>query len=238
MAEEYISKSGQICRFPEKSFVNPTNRLLKKLYRQLKKDLEGAFVIKMPTNVLADENHQWGLHPLHYHKSYYDYAYRSLGYAIKTNDHALMDDLYLSYCSQSCNIYKTFAERSMRNDLEKHVIYTKTISNCFLNYSDILKSIISFCTSNNIRNCAFWGDFIVSEILKSFLDKAGVKVDYIICNWNNHTADTYYPTTLKSYPPTDAIIICNVMAIDYTKEYLKNRVTGRIVSVLDLLSVK
>lgn len=60
-------------------FVDTYNKLIYQLFEMLKENLKGCHVIEFPDNVISDREHWLGLHPLHYHKFYYDYA----GEAIK-----------------------------------------------------------------------------------------------------------------------------------------------------------
>lgn len=58
----------------QKKFVEKYNYLIGHLFEILRQNLDGCHVIDFPDHVIADKNHWLGLHTLHYHNIYYDYA--------------------------------------------------------------------------------------------------------------------------------------------------------------------
>ncbi|KFX59696.1 hypothetical protein HYH39_09665 [Clostridium botulinum] len=80
MVDKYIDKSGKIVSFPENHLLNNTriNDRLKYMYNYLEEKLPNVFVIDICHNFRADENHKWGLAPMHYQDEYYITALNQL----------------------------------------------------------------------------------------------------------------------------------------------------------------
>lgn len=57
-------------------------------YRYLRKKLKGCHLIEFPNGVIGDENHKWGLYPLHFIPEYYDYGIEAIETIVakKTDD--------------------------------------------------------------------------------------------------------------------------------------------------------
>ncbi len=73
-AEHYI-KDQHLCKyFLNTSTLARTIKLLQYIYSLLEEFLPGAHVIEFPENVLGNPDSRLGLHPLHYHPLYCDYA--------------------------------------------------------------------------------------------------------------------------------------------------------------------
>lgn len=58
--------------------IQRTNILISRLFKILQKNMVGCHVIEFPENVCADVLHKWGVMPLHYVTSYYEYGAEAL----------------------------------------------------------------------------------------------------------------------------------------------------------------
>lgn len=74
MVNQYHAKSGQLTPFePEKISANYCiNGIIETIYSRIQAYLPGVHVIREIDGMAADENHKWGLAPMHYQKEYYD----------------------------------------------------------------------------------------------------------------------------------------------------------------------
>jgi 2-desacetyl-2-hydroxyethyl bacteriochlorophyllide A dehydrogenase len=73
---DYISKEIEITSFHKDDIERrkKQNALLERLNRIAEERLKGCHIVRMPEGVLANANHKWGKHPLHYVNLYYEYA--------------------------------------------------------------------------------------------------------------------------------------------------------------------
>lgn len=84
MLNEYVTKEGDLKKFLPSQLSNnkKINQMLEYMYNCLKRKLPNAFTIDVCDKFHADENHKWGLAPMHYQQEYYDcalsYIYRYL----------------------------------------------------------------------------------------------------------------------------------------------------------------
>ena len=71
--DQYLSKSGKQTSFAKHylSANHRINSILDVMYNRLACYLPGAHIIRETDGVLADENHKWGLAPMHYEVDYY-----------------------------------------------------------------------------------------------------------------------------------------------------------------------
>lgn len=74
MVNKYINKEGKIVHFPNYYlwYNRVINEKLNYMYDYFEKFLPKAFVINECENFYADENHKWGLGPMHYQQEYYE----------------------------------------------------------------------------------------------------------------------------------------------------------------------
>ncbi|WP_252247355.1 DUF6270 domain-containing protein [Clostridium sp. ZBS4] len=80
MCNYYTNSKGAISRFPLNYIKNnrSVNELLNYMYDYLEKRIPEAKVIDISDNYYADENHKWGLSPMHYQKEYYQDVLKEL----------------------------------------------------------------------------------------------------------------------------------------------------------------
>ena len=73
MADQYISKTGAITHFPKHylKYNKLINEKLNYMYDYLGKFMPNAHIINKGSKYYADENHKWGLAPMHYCDQYY-----------------------------------------------------------------------------------------------------------------------------------------------------------------------
>ena len=74
MLDQYRSKSGQLKTFPPHQLNSnrQINAILEVMYGRIQAYLPGMHVIQETNGMVADENHKWGLAPMHYQKEYYE----------------------------------------------------------------------------------------------------------------------------------------------------------------------
>ena len=72
-ADRYINKNGETTPFASDIIKNnsETNAVLNKMYDMIVKTVPSVHEIVCDTEILSDENHRWGLAPVHYTDGYY-----------------------------------------------------------------------------------------------------------------------------------------------------------------------
>ena len=73
--KSFRTKTGEINSFPEKKveYYEKDNKLFEEYYNYIKLKLPKAKVVNiLKDQTLANENHMWGLSPVHYEDSYYE----------------------------------------------------------------------------------------------------------------------------------------------------------------------
>lgn len=80
MVDYYRSVQGQIRRFSEDycEYNNKINCLLDYMYKYVEEKIKDCVVVEYKGKYYADENHKWGLMPMHYEKQYYKVIYHKL----------------------------------------------------------------------------------------------------------------------------------------------------------------
>lgn len=80
MQDYYLNSDGSVCKFPLNHIYNNEriNRLLDYMYDYLESCLPHASVIDFSGIYYADQNHKWGLSPMHYQREYYDRVYQEI----------------------------------------------------------------------------------------------------------------------------------------------------------------
>lgn len=80
MQDYYLNSDGNVCKFPLNHLYNNAriNRLLDYMYDYLESCLPHAPVIDFSDVYYADQNHKWGLSPMHYQTEYYDRVFKEI----------------------------------------------------------------------------------------------------------------------------------------------------------------
>ena len=116
-AKDYITKDGKEIRF----FTSDTNKinLIKECAKQFIGDVH-PYVVKVPRNVLADENHKWGKSFYHYQSELYEYLLKAFVLIMSENTmkHFNLKMLYKKY-------EKIFSHT------RKHILYCSSIYSTF-----------------------------------------------------------------------------------------------------------
>lgn len=95
LAEQYVDKQRDLYRFNSGGGYNLiskfnlpwyANEVITKVQKLVKKYLPNIHYIPMPCNVVADTEHHFGLHPLHYIESYYLYAAKAIEIVINEKE--------------------------------------------------------------------------------------------------------------------------------------------------------
>ncbi len=244
MVEEYRSKEHSIKAFSDKYKIPQKNDLLKKMHDRCKMHFAGCHVITPPDNVLADAYQKWGLHPLHFHKHYYDYAYEAVQLIMEQEpeEAARLEDLRRLYGERFAHLRTKLAQNSMQKRVKereyaakKLAKYSEHFCEVIEHYAQYQERVENFCKTHDIQQVACWGDFLSTRVLLTFLGQAGVKLDYIIGAWTHHEDVPRYATSLEQYPKTDAIIICDVMASTALKAELAAKTGCKVYSIYDIL---
>lgn len=97
------------------------NIYLNKVYRLLKKLLPQAHYIKMPTNTFMDENHIWGILPLHFQESYYRYAKEAVDNITKNKMTYSLEQLFNKQCQENA-FYRKVLDNNNDKDKDKDII--------------------------------------------------------------------------------------------------------------------
>ncbi|MCI1930358.1 MAG: DUF6270 domain-containing protein [Clostridia bacterium] len=73
MLDNYKDKNGKIKKFPRNYTVNnkKVNDKLNYMYDFLRENINGIKILDFCKDFYADENHKWGLAPMHYEEDYY-----------------------------------------------------------------------------------------------------------------------------------------------------------------------
>ncbi len=243
MCETYLARDGSVKKFDNLEHIRKVNKLLKavntRFYEMCGKK---CFRITMPDGMVADEKHRWQLYPMHYLQEYYDFAYDAMNLIV--NEKKQVPEEMRRKCTKRIEqrlskikkIDLSKENARLEFDNKKMRCYALTINNMFKNLRKITNNARTFCEDHNLHHVAFWGDYIISESLKVLLESIGVKLDYIICDWNNHTCDKVIPRT-GDYPETDAIIICDVIMPKKRAEFVGMKTDIPVYFLEDIIPV-
>lgn len=85
MSNHYINSKGETIKFEKNHIKNneKVNELLEIMYDRVQVNLPNAHVIDIGNSNIADENHKWGLSPMHYRDEYYIEALDKINYFTK-----------------------------------------------------------------------------------------------------------------------------------------------------------
>lgn len=124
LSDRYFDKNNGVHKFNEKNGYHLVsgynmpeygNKVIKTVEKMIKKYLPNIHYIPMPQSVLGDEKHHFGIHPLHYQASYYEYAATAIKCIVKQQDHLKTKEILKQLCQlQSLN--NEFLLSKMRKD--------------------------------------------------------------------------------------------------------------------------
>ena len=114
LSEYYLAKNNEIKMFNSDGAYkiidahnqpDIVNKFLRKLYSLFRKYLPSAYYISMPNYSYSDENHWFGLHPLHFNRNYYEYVSNCVRtiVSISNNKNSIALSLELLHKEQSDN---------------------------------------------------------------------------------------------------------------------------------------
>lgn len=74
LSDCYINSEKQVCLFPKNHLKNNkmVNEQYEYMYHRFEKCIPGVQIINCSKEYMADENHKWGLSPMHFQKEYYE----------------------------------------------------------------------------------------------------------------------------------------------------------------------
>lgn len=87
MANYYKNISGGIIKFNEDycKYNEQINDVLNVMYTYIEKKIAGCIVLECLEEYYADEQHKWGLMPMHYEEKYYKFIYHRLCNIVEDN---------------------------------------------------------------------------------------------------------------------------------------------------------
>lgn len=233
--EEYIFNSVQLREFNSttRQRVQKYNALVEKLFTVAINRMPGCHVIEFPESVLGTSRNKWGLFPLHYSDSYYEYGHKAINAIIEGGENIslTLERLKWQTTLKYINIKHSFELREQ-----------KTVTRKVRQYFDVAdylvqggSALVEQLSSANVSSVALWGDFLVARTIKSFLEQRGIGVDYMVSAWTHGTCEKVFPPSSKSFPKTDALIVCDVLAGEQVRERMKNSFP-LVITVGDIVS--
>jgi len=85
LSDIYRNIENEICLFPKNHLANNCvmNEKYEYIYRKFEEFIPNAYIINCSKNYIADENHKWGLSPMHFQKEYYEKVLEEINEIIK-----------------------------------------------------------------------------------------------------------------------------------------------------------
>lgn len=189
------------------------NQLIKEMYDYIVPRLKGCHVIYPPDNVIASSAHKWGLHPLHFHDFYYEYAARAIELICKNlsyhEETAQLEELRQLYSEKfeflnlKLNMSKKDETLKWRNNamqFEKELLFDYIADRKFAQNLQKLKD-------RDYKVSILKASDIAGEILLKALEKNGIEVVF-----KTHLGGfkQLSPEDLKKCENSDLVIIANV----------------------------
>ena len=125
--------------------------------------------------------------------------------------------------------------KSLSGENKKLRSYADTLQKLVHDHDEIMARLTAFCRERNINSAALWGEFMITKNIKSLLEEAGVKVDYIISSKKTAVCDRVVPINAASFPETDLIIVCDASAYEKRKEGLRSKTDIPVISISELI---
>ena len=200
-------------------------------YRYLRKKLKGCHLIEFPNGVIGDENHKWGLYPLHFIPEYYDYGIEAIETIVgkKTDDEV---DTLRNLKEKYEDILKRKYEPVIFQTL-KYYRDQENLCARMTKYENYMKNLVidgwkvycarAFFKKNGFEYCAFYGLNEISKMYMTLFKEWGIKIDYVIeetraKQWGD------VPCIKRSslnYPSTQIMIIADLMETEKIRQKLK-----------------
>ncbi len=216
----YSAKEEKIKSFTQDS----TDQCVKRIghcFNKLRNLFNGCHVIEFPDNVIADEEHEWGLSRFHFTVELYDYLYKAVNLIIcedntKAEEERKLKDLKAEYSDIYYKKYNKYFVNSL-NDIDSNQsmltytqLYCKYLKDIIIN-PDYLSNISNYFKENNYSSCALYGFNPITEVYVEILKRLGIKTDYII--FDSNQSDWFGIPIIKPkeevYPNTDLIVVCH-----------------------------
>lgn len=203
-----------------KEYVERANPLFQKIYTHCEQKLEKSHIIRCPENVVADEINKWGLHNLHYHRLYYEYAEKAIsvitrGFDRSTEEYRLAT-LRELYSEKFATLREKALCNSVRTDRDKWRSYSDTfkslvVKKLLLPDSDICIPLLSAILRKGYQHIAIYGDTEITKVLCNILVGTVVTIDYIVENGDKPIQGIKTVNrNLTQYPNCDLMLIADI----------------------------
>lgn len=99
LVKYYKTKEKILTQYGKSWKIETCNKLLDKATKWLIDAIPGCYIIEQPDNVIGDELHTWGPHPLHYVEDYYQYGKEAIKVIVSDASckEYILDDLKKKY---------------------------------------------------------------------------------------------------------------------------------------------
>ncbi len=173
--------------------IEKNNIQLKLCYDYVKSYLHGCHIVEFPKGVIADTNHKWLKHYMHYVPEYYDYSLKAVD-IITQNAGGRPDE------EKSLEVLKHTYEKLFQ---EKHdVVLRSTLdlqkkknmaADKMLKYEQFFKKILledgrekikEVLEERGVRTCAFYGKTRITEVFLAWFRSWGIGVEYVVENYS------------------------------------------------------
>lgn len=217
-AMDFIGKNNLFLKFSstiQEQFCK-INELYKVCYSVCENILSGCHIIKPLGYIIANENHKWGLHPLHYCDAYYQYVEETVSIIINQSnkinrawENDKLKDLNLLYTEKFYTIRERAQAENIKLESNKWRSYSYTFKQiCLYVHDDILSKVF---TSKGIHRVAIYGDTEISKVLVKMLSHTETHIVYIVENANKPLQGIL---TLNrgetAYPDADIMLIADI----------------------------
>ena len=196
------------------------NTIYKKCNEICKECLPGCHIISPISNVVAFENHRWGLHPLHYCDEYYVYVAKAV--AVITNsgnpESEKLELQYLNtiYTQEFITIREQAKCEAIKLERNKWQTYSTFFKLLILNNQLNIDGNLIFQIQNELvkkgyRHISIYGDTEITKVLCSVLKDTAISIDYIVENASNPVLG--FKTLNRNpadYPDCDVMLIADI----------------------------
>lgn len=217
----YIRNSSAVVQFKAATWEGAEryNELARTLYGVVEERLAGCNVIEFPEGMLATNRNKWGLHPLHYSQSYYEYGTKAVDAIVAGIPGSPATQLELERLRWQTTLKLADFEHSL--ELRTQKATTRKLRTYYDIAEELLRGghkLLDALGAAKGNTVALYGDFLVAGAIKEFLETNGYAVAYIISGWDNGTMRPVMPPSAESFPPADALVVCDVLAHGRVRE--------------------